>query len=791
MEDKKADNSQTPEDGEKLPEEKMVYREPGKGIYSQEEDLIYGRNSGVEKPTESNGSAADEKYKELIDKLSSVRSDFVKSRAEWKKIHDRDQATIHAFRFGMGESASEIKARELLAGAEKEYDKAGAEYCNKLHHDKLAALGENPSPEQLADLKAQILEGVIFGENENLAKTRAELAGEKENKLYQKILQRYGELPMAAKIALSATVATGVAAFSAPALGVAGVGTYFMARIYRAAFGTAAGVGAGQLYGWLYDRVFKPKEIRAKGEEAIKTELKIKAGQEENLDKLFDNSLALARERFDKLSEKEKRIVYGKAISQGLVVAGVAGLSSWGLGKYYEASGLTPTLETVKAPVGSALSGPESGVPGAAPFLGPEVKPEVSGAVPSVSETGLKANPEILKQLEQLAIIQKGDGIENVLIRQLEADPANMGCDSEVIAKGKGAVHQWAQGEADRIALQTEYVKTDPTTGQSIETRVYWDEKQPARFRLTYDAANQEYTVYPENAKTYQWMAPDTRSGSVSAAIEPGKPGPADPENASTKLVNELGDEFKARLDISPDDPRYKTVMSAKIGDIMNQIPKEALADAYGLDRLWHNQGEFAGRPTLNLPHSGALGLGYDEYRGYAEIAKFLHENNAVVFDPNLTLADLHAGKVSAAAEAPAASRVPATPEQVEKIMHSDAPPAEKPPPVEKAAEIIGGLPSEKQKIVSGIISGMAEQGKTGTVAAQELINQVKAGNLKIEEFGNYYAQQTGAERLSDKLMDNLKKTFADAQSSGTQKASGMMGIAIMLERLKQESLVK
>lgn len=137
---------------------------------------------------------------------------------------------------------------------------------------------------------------------------------------------------------------------------------------------------------------------------------------------------------------------------------------------------------------------------------GPE---EMEGIAPESVEP---VSAEKEKLFEQLATIKKGDGIENVLIRQLEADPAKMGCDEEIISKGEDAIHRWAQGEAHRIALKVGYVKLDPETGKFVETRVFLNEKNPTRFCLEFDKDENKYLVEEQDTKTYQWAASEKES---------------------------------------------------------------------------------------------------------------------------------------------------------------------------------------------------------------------------------------------------------------------------------------
>lgn len=78
-----------------------------------------------------------------------------------------------------------------------------------------------------------------------------------------------------------------------------------------------------------------------------------------------------------------------------------------------------------------------------------------------------------------------------------------------------------------------------------------------------------------------------------------------------------------------------------------------------------------------------------------------------------------------------------------------------------KAAEQATILPlsAEKQDILNSLFENK-RAGEISTSDVEKLAEQIKKGNILVEDFGNYYASKTGAEKLSLGVMKNLKNDF-------------------------------
>ena len=68
-------------------------------------------------------------------------------------------------------------------------------------------------------------------------------------------------------------------------------------------------------------------------------------------------------------------------------------------------------------------------------------------------------------------------------------------------------------------------------------------------------------------------------------------------------------------------DETFKAAAKVPLGKILEVIPPEAHEDKYALSRFWHES------KGLDLPGSSWLGLTYDDYTKYAEMAKFMRQS--------------------------------------------------------------------------------------------------------------------------------------------------------------------
>ena len=98
-------------------------------------------------------------------------------------------------------------------------------------------------------------------------------------------------------------------------------------------------------------------------------------------------------------------------------------------------------------------------------------------------------------------------------------------------------------------------------------------------------------------------------------------PSPLSPEDLRIK-------ETVTRL-VEPEiltDKTFKAAAKVPLGKILAEVPPEVYEDKYSLSRYWHSLSK-VGVHTPDLPGTGWFGLTYDDFRKYAEMAKFLREN--------------------------------------------------------------------------------------------------------------------------------------------------------------------
>ncbi|MFH1461122.1 MAG: hypothetical protein ABIF84_01745 [Patescibacteria group bacterium] len=72
-------------------------------------------------------------------------------------------------------------------------------------------------------------------------------------------------------------------------------------------------------------------------------------------------------------------------------------------------------------------------------------------------------------------------------------------------------------------------------------------------------------------------------------------------------------------------DETFRAAAKVPLGKILEAVPPEAYEDKYALSNYWHSLSEI-GVKTPDLPGTSWLGLTYDDFRKYSEVAKFLRE---------------------------------------------------------------------------------------------------------------------------------------------------------------------
>jgi len=490
----------------------------------------------------------------------------------------------------------------------------------------------------LAELKFEIIKVAVLDEKENFNKAKFEALPPKEKGLCLKAMARYGQLPQWSKVLISASAATGMTLAFSSGVGFAMIGGVFAWKAVRAGAGTAAGLLAGKGYNWAFDKIVDVKNIKNKGQQEIIAEIEknligggSKEGsaekKEEEFEKWFSRTAASTNQKLDSLAKKEKRILLGKAIGQGVVIAGVAGLTSMGMEKGM--AGLNPDLASkmgIKiAP--SAENGPKAGMAAAVEtpaeaaketqilkigVRGPEgaiidnfkAKPELAKAFGWDGKTlinewaGTKAHQLWLKSVEEE--LSRPEMVEKLKAQGFTADAE--GYAKAMHRIGKGSVEIAPTGEV-RLADDTSFLKE--TVQPDRPSIVLGQEGVPAA---------------PETPGAQKLPEPGAQEMPPKPKVDP----LLSPENLKIK-------EAVTRL-IEPEiltDKTFKAAAGVKLGKILEAVPPEIYADKYALSRYWQGLSE-VGVKTPDLPGSSWLGLTYDDFRKYSEMAKFLRENPAL-----------------------------------------------------------------------------------------------------------------------------------------------------------------
>ncbi len=338
---------------------------------------------------------------QLKKEVERTRAEYIESEADAKKA-DKSSSKLGKLREfffggkkeeagGKKDSAAEKEkeaTRKLNEGKKNAYEEAKKVFASGLYDEKIKSFEEKTktggkeggpmTPEEhekaLADLKFEVVKEAILDERGVLNKEKIAALPEKERSLCMKALARYGQLPQPARILISAAAATGTTLAFSSGVGFAMVGGIFAWKAVRAGVGTTAGLLAGKGYNWAFDKLVNVKKIISDDEGKIINEIKSnlvnKGEQEDNsaenkaekkkeeFEKWFSNLSASTNQKLDNLATKEKRILLGKAIGQGVVIAGVAGLTSMGMEK-----GMASLSPDLAAKMGIKISAPPDKAP--------------------------------------------------------------------------------------------------------------------------------------------------------------------------------------------------------------------------------------------------------------------------------------------------------------------------------------------------------------------------------------------------------------------------------------------
>ena len=171
-------------------------------------------------------------------------------------------------------------------------------------------------------------------------------------------------------------------------------------------------------------------------------------------------------------------------------------------------------------------------------------------------------------------------------------------------------------------------------------------------------------------------------------------------------------------------DKTFKAAANVTLGKILEEVPPEIYQDKLAVS------GSFGTYPNLDLPGSGWLGLTYDDFRKYAEMAKFLRENpvlKSAVGLNNMTVEEffkIYGGDLGKGAEgqtgAVEAVTVPA-PEVSPQLSGSAQPPIEASVTGTTSVEQLARIPAAVEPLSAKVPADIVHE----TVASQEVATAV------------------------------------------------------------------
>jgi len=489
-----------------------------------------------EKPIELTDIVEVKSAEELRQAVEKARAEYIQTEAEVKKANKSTSklSKLREFLFGGkkkdiedekegGAKRDKKETEKLNEEKKKAYEEAKKVFGKGLYDEKIKSFeekiksGEIKPEEQekvLAELKFEIVKAAILDESKTLNEAKIAALPEKERSICMKAMARYGQLPQPARILISAAAATGATLAFSSGVGFAMVGGVFAWKVVRAGVGTTAGLLAGKGYNWAFDKLVNVKKIISDDEQKIINEIKenLVSGEEQGdtfgdkinireldtifpdtasdgkgkdifaesesekkeaeFEKWFSGLSASTSEKLDKLATKEKRILLGKAIGQGVVIAGVAGLTSMGMEKGM--ASLSPDLAAkmgikISTPPDKAPSNVKTGAPdnfdsrytaqkGVAPGdnFDSRFSAQKGIAPPAVDNLETSAQPvEAAKAVEAIRTLKIGArGPEGAIIDNFRANPKlaeSFGYDPN----GKISLDKWAGTKAHQMWLQS------------------------------------------------------------------------------------------------------------------------------------------------------------------------------------------------------------------------------------------------------------------------------------------------------------------------------------------------
>ncbi len=231
-----------------------------------------------------------------------------------------------------GSKVKDSELSEKLKNDKAEYDKNKIAFGNKLIEEKRGelitkGLSEEKIQAELAIFKREeVFSKIILEEREKLDELNVESLPPKEKGVFKKGLDWYLKQPKWKKLAISTSLAVGVAFYATPAaiVGAGGVGLYAGQRLIRSVIGGALGKGAGEAWG-AYDSEEKIEKRREEEKLKLKTGFTFES---------LNDTLSKMEEKYEDILAKEKSSKRARMIKKAAITMAVAGISSFGMAQY-------------------------------------------------------------------------------------------------------------------------------------------------------------------------------------------------------------------------------------------------------------------------------------------------------------------------------------------------------------------------------------------------------------------------------------------------------------------------
>ena len=369
------------------------------------------------------------------------------------------------------------EARQEIIAAREKYLQAKINYARSLYQEKARELTqEGKSPEEIAEAlkqfgQSEIFEKLVIGEEQVLQAVCAAEWPLMEKGLLRRGFDAWVKLPLPARLLITTTVLTGTLV-AGGAIGVSAVAATAGIRFARGLAGALFGQGISKAVGsFLSGRI--AKETGARTEEA-RSETGIALANEK-----FD-ALNILTEKYHKIFEDKIKKDKRKLLIQTAAAIGAGVGASLGLGWLAEATiGPGVGIHSEKTPMPAAALAEGKGLE----QIIADVKARGQNLIDELTKQAQEAAEATrLEHVNELALLQKNEGVIHVLSRQLEDDPTRFGYSGNL--EDAKALHGWARHLAGEISIKDGY--WDPS--QHAQKWFVYDSAKPMLFVLSGDA---------------------------------------------------------------------------------------------------------------------------------------------------------------------------------------------------------------------------------------------------------------------------------------------------------------